>query len=622
MDIFDLIKQNSKSVKLSGLFEKRFGVIENLFYKKSESFIVEFANRQVKFYWYLYLLVITIFIARLVNLQILGYEEFHTLSNKNFLRSEIINPNRGLILDAKGNFLVKNVPKYVLNQNLSKCLILKDKDFSSCAFELRELRKFIDFDIDLAIKSYDENKVLINLKREISKDEAILIGSLKNLKSIEISIVPLREYSYGLSMSHLVGYVGLSSDRVGIYEGKQGIEEYYNSILSGVPGQSLYKADSLNNKLEEYTQISPIPGKDIKLTIDSNLQDYGFKLLQEKISKNNSIRGGVIVVENPKTGEILSLVNYPSFDLNQMSKGISSSDYNKLISSNNSPFLNRAISSVYAPGSVFKLVTASGILEQGIAKSRDEIFDNGFIKIGDYRFNNWKLTGHGVVDITRAIKVSNDTYFYIYSGGYEDKKGLGISGISTWARKFGFGEKTGIDLFGEAKGYVPDGNGKTWYLGDTYITAIGQGDLLSSPIQVSSLMSYFANNQKAMVPHIVSEIDNLKKKEKILYQNLLTEQNFQILKNALKEVTLPGGTAYPFFDFENVYKFGTGGKTGTSEYFDSVSGKMLTHAWYSGFAPYDNPEITVTVFLESGGGGADDAAPIARKIMDFYFQKK
>lgn len=622
MDIFDLINQNSKSVKLSGFFEKRFGFVENIFYKKSENLLNKSANRQAWVFLLIYLIIILVFISRLVYLQIVNFEEFHTLSNKNFLRSEIINPNRGLIFDSNGEFLVKNVPKYVLNQNLTKCFIIKDKNYDICASELKELRKYIEFDLDVVLNSFNENKVLLNLKKEITKDEAITIGSLKNLKSIEISIVPLREYAYGKSMSHLIGYVGLSSDKVGIYEGKQGIEEYYNGVLSGIPGQSVYKADSLNNKIEEYTQISPISGKDLKLTIDAKLQDFSYKLLEEKISNNNSIKGGVVVVENPVTGDILALANYPSYDLNQMSKGISTSDYQNLITQNNSPFLNRAISAVYAPGSVFKLVTGSGILEQGIAKSNDEIFDTGSLKIGDYTFNNWKLTGHGSVDITRAIKVSNDTFFYIYSGGYEDRKGLGISGISSWARKFGFGQKTGVDLFGEAKGFVPDGTGKKWYLGDTYITAIGQGDLLSSPIQVSVLMSYFANNQKAMVPKIVSEIDNLKKKDKILYQNLLNDTNFLILRNSLHEVTTPGGTAYPFFDFEVVHGFKTAGKTGTSEYFDVKSGKMLTHAWYSGFAPYDTPKVTVTVFLESGGGGADDAAPIARKVMDYTFDKK
>jgi len=482
------------------------------------------------------------------------------------------------------------------------------------------LSNFIEINTKNIFEKYNEKVELLSIKKEITKEEAIRIGSLRDLKSIEISVTPLREYTFPISMSQLLGYVGPSSEKIGVYVGKQGIEEYYDNILSGVPGQIIYKSDSLNNKLDEYSKITPISGKDIKLSIDSKLQEYSFELLKDKVTKTPGIKGGAIVVQDPRNGEVLSLVNYPSFNLNQMTKGISEKDYQDLINQNNFPFLNRCVSSVYAPGSVFKLVTASGILEQGIASPQDKIFDEGFIKIGEYRFNNWKLNGHGEVDITRAVKVSNDTYFYIYSGGYEGRKALGISGIYNWARKFGFGEKTGIDIPGEVKGYVPDGKSKNWYLGDTFITAIGQGDLLATPIQVSTLTSYFANNQKAMAPRIVNEIGNLKKKDKVLYENLLSQKNFEVVKNSLKEVNSYGGTAYPFFDFEAVHGFSSGGKTGTSEYFDVESGKMLTHAWYSGFAPYDNATIVVTVFLESGGGGADDSAPIARKIIDFYLK--
>ena len=622
MDISDLIKTHSTRIKKPKFFKRSFSFIENIYFKKLNKPYSENSNKISLYFFYVFLILILLFIVKLAQIQIFNYEVFHTLSNKNYLRSEVINPSRGLITDRNGNLLVKNVPKYVLNQNISKCLIIKDKNFERCREEIKILRKYVDFDEALISNSYDVEKLLIVIKKEITKDEAIQIGSLKDLKSIEITIVPLREYTFPKSMSQIIGYVGQSSKKVGEYEGKQGVEDYYNEVLSGIAGQTLYKSDSMNNKLEDYNEISAISGKDIKLAISGDLQDFSYQLLEEKISKNNNIKGGVVIVENPKTGEILTMANYPSFDLNQMSKGISNEDYQKLISQNNFPFLNRAISAVYPPGSVFKLVTASGILEQGIAKYSDQIFDTGSIKIGDYTFNNWKLTGHGVVDITRAIQVSNDTFFYIYSGGFEGKKGLGISGIFDWSKKYYFGEKTGIDLAGEAKGYVPNGKSKDWYLGDTYITAIGQGDLLSSPLQISVLMSYFANNQKAMIPKLVTEIDNLKKVDKVLYQNLLSSDNYLILKKALGEVTQSGGTAYPFFDFEMVHHFRTAGKTGTSEYLDSVSGKMLTHAWYSGFAPFDDPEITVTVFLESGGGGADDAAPIARKVMDYYFSRK
>ena len=621
MDISDLIKTNSIYLRSKRFFNKGYSVIENLRLKKNPQKISKSANSISKTFLIFIFFIVLVYIFTLFKLQVSDFERYKLLSDKNYLRTELISPNRGLISDREGEYLVKNIPKYVLNQNLSKCLIIKENNFSECSNQLRELRNFIEFDVSLIERRYSEKNILVNIKKEISKDEAIKIGSMKNLKSIEVTIVPLREYLYPKSMSHLIGYVGLSSDEYGVYEGKQGIEDYYNGVLSGIPGQVIYKSDSLNTKLDSYSEISPISGKDIKLTISSKLQNYAYQLLEEKIIKSGTTKGGAIVVENPRTGEILALVNYPTFDLNQMSRGISDNDYKELISKNNYPFLNRVVSGVYAPGSVFKLVTASGILEHEIASPKDEIFDRGFIKIGDYTFNNWKLDGHGAVDIIRAMKVSNDTFFYIYSGGFEGRKGLGIKGIYDWSKKYNFGEKTGIDLNGEVRGYVPDGKNKVWYLGDTFITAIGQGDLLASPIQVSSLMSYFANNQKAMTPHLISEISNYKKIDKVLFQNLLKNENYLVLKKSLQEVNSPGGTAYPFFDFESVHGFGSAGKTGTSEYYDVSESKMLTHAWYSGFAPYENAELTVTVFLESGGSGSDDAAPIARKIMDFYFKE-
>ncbi len=621
MDISDLIKTNSIYIRSKRFFNKGYSVIENLRLKKNPQKISNSTNLISKIFLLSIFFIVLVYIYKLFTLQVSDFEKYKLLSNKNYLRTELISPNRGLISDREGMYLVKNIPKYVLNQNLSKCLIIKENNFSECGNELRELRNFIEFDASAIERRYSEINILVNIKKEITKEEAIKIGSMKNLKSTEVTIVPLREYLYPKSMSHLLGYVGLSSNEYGVYEGKQGIEDYYNGVLSGIPGQVTYKSDSQNTKLDSYSEISPISGKDIKLTISSKLQNYSYQLLEEKVIKSGTTKGGAIVVENPRTGEILALVNYPTFDLNQMSRGISENDYKELISKNNFPFLNRAVSGVYAPGSVFKLVTASGILEQGIASPNDRIFDNGFIKIGDYTFNNWKLDGHGAVDIIRAMKVSNDTFFYIYSGGFEGKKGLGIQGIYDWSKKFNFGEKTGIDLNSEVRGYVPDGKNKVWYLGDTYITAIGQGDLLATPIQVSSLMSYFANNQKAMKPHLISEISNYKKIDKVLFENLLNEENYLVLKKSLQEVNSQGGTAFPFFDFEAVHGFGSAGKTGTSEYFNVSEGKMLTHAWYSGFAPYVNPELTVTVFLESGGGGSTDAAPIARKIMDFYFKE-
>ena len=622
MDISDLIKFNSKKID----FRKRIKTldvktVDNLNLKKDDFFIDKNYKILSKIIFFSLFFILIIYISKMYTLQILQFEKFNNLSQRNYLRSEIIYPNRGLVFDRNSNILVKNIPKYVLNQNINKCVVSKNRDFKNCLEHLENLSKVIEIDVNLIKSQYGKNEIIV-LRRDISKDDAILIGSQKNIESIEVAVLPQREYTYSESMSHILGYVGQSEVKVGEYEGKMGIEKYYDNFLAGIPGSNVYKSDSYNTKLDNYQQISPIAGKDIKLSIDYRLQNYAYELLKDKVESMSSAVGGVVIAQDPRNGDVLALVNYPTFDINKMSKGFSEKEYQELVTKKSFPFLNRAISGVYPPGSVFKIVTASGILEEGIAKPEDSIFDEGYIKIGESVYGNWKRDGHGVVNYTRSMKVSNDTYYYIYSGGYKLPKGLGISGIYNWSKKYKLGEIQGIDLPGEALGFIPDGKYKTWYLGDTFISAIGQGDVLSTPLQMSVLMSYYANNQKAFVPRVVLEADNLVKKEKILYENLLSTNNFEVIKNSLKEVNLPGGTAFPFFDFKLKNGFESAGKTGTSEYFDSRYKTVLTHAWYSGFAPYERGEIVVTVFIESGGGGSTDAAPIARKLMDYYFENK
>lgn len=618
MNIKDLIDNNSIFVKRKKINLKA-SVIKNILLKSRDYSYSKHTKNISIIFGFLILIFCIIFITQLFNLQIINHEKYKLLSTNNYIRSEIIHPSRGLILDRKNNFLVTNVPKYVLNINLSKCMILRDKNFEKCQEEIRILREYLEFNKESIINDFGK-KDIIPIKKEITKEEAILVGSIQNIPSIEISIIPQRNYLYPESFAHILGFVGLSDTKIGEYEGKGGVEEFYNSFLSGIPGSLMYKSDSLNTRLDTYTEISPISGKNIILSIDKDLQNFSYELLEKKIKSNPKMKGGVILAQNPKNGEILAMANYPSFDINKMTRGISQEDYKNLLENNKFPFLNRAISGVYPPGSVFKMVTASGILEESIAKPSDTIFDPGYIEIKGYRYKNWKLDGHGVVDLIRAIQVSNDTYFYIYSSGFEGRKSLGIEGIYRWGKKYRFGELTGVDLNGEAKGFMPDGRYKTWYLGDTFISAIGQGDVLSTPIQASALMSYFANNQKVYVPKIVKEIDNLKRKDKILYENLLSESTFKALKESLRAVNTFGGTAFPFFDMKSKHGFDSAGKTGTSEYLDAETKQYETHAWYSGFAPYEDAEIVVTVFLESGGSGSYDAAPIAREVMDFYFK--
>jgi len=604
------------------LKKRFFKVIDSLTEKSTESLVDKDFNKFVNMYSVIFGIIIVVIVIRIFYLQVVNYNDYKIKSERNFLRGTVIYPNRGLIFDRNGNYLVKNVPYFFIYQNVDKCIIRvsDENSFEECNRDLDILATKIKFDKEAIISKYFPGRILL-IKKNLTKNEiSSFLNDLSSLKSIDINVVPTRDYLFEESMSHLLGYVSESDSFDDKYEGKDGIEMYYNDVLSGTKGFTQKKFDSQNKLLETYSGVSPISGKNIKLTIDSKLQEFVYEKLKLKVQRTKDSTGGSVVVQNPQNGEILALVNYPSYSIQKFSDGISAKDYQELLENPGKPFFNRAISGAYPPGSVFKLVTAAGILEEGVAKPTDTIFDKGYIEIKNYRYSNWKLDGHGLVDVTRAMKVSNDTYFYIYTAGFEDKKGLGVSKLHDWALKFNFSKLTGIDLPGEVKGFMPDGKNKVWYLGDTFITAIGQGDVLSTPLQASVLMSYFGTNQVAFKPHLVSEIDDKKRKETILFSNLLSNENFNVIKNSLREVNRVQGTASSFHNFKDRWGFESAGKTGTSEFLKN--GEMKTHAWYSGFAPYDNAEVVVTVFLEDGGGGSDDAAPLAREIIDFYLTEK
>jgi penicillin-binding protein 2 len=260
------------------------------------------------------------------------------------------------------------------------------------------------------------------------------------------------------------------------------------------------------------------------------------------------------------------------------------------------------------------------------------IIDPGYVLVNGFRFNNWKLEGHGEVNIVRALQVSNDTFFYTVGGGYGSVRGVGIESLYNWARRFGIGVPTGIDLSNEEAGYMPNGTKGEWYLGNTFITAIGQGQVLTTPLQMNVVTGYFANGGKIMKPQIVKSIKGVKQFEpKIISQGLINTKNYDIIREGLNKAVLPGGTGYPLFDFSQRHNgIQLGGKTGTSE-FIAKDGKPSTHAWFTVFGPYNAPNtsinpagqnkpIALTVFLEGGGAGSDDASPIAKELLDLWFQ--
>ena len=418
-----------------------------------------------------------------------------------------------------------------------------------------------------------------------------------------------RNYVLGSSFAHAGGYLGeANKDEIGKinpqcpekgprvsgdFVGRGGLEEQYDCTLRGTPGEELIEVDITGKYVRTLGKIMPVPGRDIKTNIDFGLQKKG---VEEMVGK----KGGIIATDS--RGEVLAFYSSPSFDPDNVAKSLNDP---------NLPLFNRVVGGLYHPGSVFKPAVAVAALEEKKIDKNYKYLDTGIIKINDYSYTNWYFTQYGrtegEIGIVRAIARSTDTFFY--------KLGeiVGIENLVNYADKFGYSEKSGIDIPGEIQGLIPTPEWKkkikneAWFLGNTYHFAIGQGDVAVTPAEVNRAIEIVANGGEICRPKIVgaSKCLNLNFKEGTL----------ELIKQGMEEVCREGGTGYTFFDFaanNNGRKIAC--KTGTAE--TNIDSK--THAWFTLFYPSDFPEITLTVLVEGGGEGSKIAGPIARKIMDYW----
>jgi len=420
-----------------------------------------------------------------------------------------------------------------------------------------------------------------------------------------------RYYPLADKAAHLLGYLGQVNEAIG----QSGVEKEYDCFLRGKEGFRLLEVDIDGEVSREIGRIESQEGKDIVLSIDKIIQSRAAELLSNK--------KGAIIVAQPQTGRLLAMVSSPSFDSNIFTFKRDEQEIVRLLTDENKPFLDRAISTRFPPGSVFKIVSGLAALEEKKITAETEIEDIGILRIGDYEYSNWYFTQYGKTEgklnLVEAIKRSNDIFFYRI-GGY-----LGEKGLVHWTKKFGLDKKSGIDLPAETAGFVPTAvwkkrtTGQPWFLGNSYHFAIGQGDLALTPLSVNVLTNVIANGGKLCSPRVANFI----KGEEVKMINTacrsidIDEAHVNLIKEGMRQACSSGGTAFPFFDFEiDGKKNRVACKTGTAEF--GVS-REKTHAWFSAFAPIELPEISVTVFLEAGGEGSRDAAPIAKEIMNDFF---
>ncbi len=659
--------------------------------------------------------VFAIYIIQLFNLQILQGEDWVGVAEENRI-SEISVPTlRGVIFDRNGIILARNVPSY-------NVIILPAElpdDPGAVQEILRQLGEILNMPVNLGevtpetpfvpcisehgiaqIVFYGETSAPyspVKVKCNIDQTTAMIIKEKAvDWPGVDIEVEPVRDYPTGSLTASIVGFLGpISAADEAYYRergfvpnrdkiGYAGLERYFQTILSGKPGKRVVEVDVAGQAIRDYRpQIPPIPGQNIYTTIDTRLQQAAEAILLAEIDGWNAyfgeirITSGVTIAINPRTGEILAMVSYPTYENNRMARIIPSYYYQQLLEDVRNPLLNHAVGAELPAGSVFKLSTAVGALNEGVVTPEQIIQTPGEIVITEkytpndpgYQraFVDWNRAGFGQLDFLGGIANSSNVYFYKLGGGYKDEvpEGLGICRLGTYARALGYGSYPGIELPDQADGQIPSPewkrrtHGENWAIGDTYIASVGQGFVVATPLQVLMSAATIANDGKLMRPTLIHEITD---SEGVVIKPFQPDLKWDITQDPVidifKDPTSPGSceskltgektTVQPWV-IEKVQEgmrravtsgtlereFGkviipVAGKTGTAEYCDVYAlaknlckpGDWPTHAWTVAYAPYENPEIAVVAFVYNGGEGASVAGPIVRRVIEAYFELK
>lgn len=562
-------------------------------------------------------LAIILLSARAFKLQVIEGSNFLNRSEGNHVLIKISHAPRGVIYDRNGKILVRNKPGFRL---AVRKIDLPD-DWEK---KIIELAKLIGKDQTEMVSTIKKTKTeSITIAEDLTNEQIITLKtSTDDFPWLDIELNPKREYVYKEALAAVLGYSREASEEdlkrtdtiaysAGDQVGKAGIEQTYESTLRGVNGYQLVKVDSEGKQQGILFETKPQAGNDVTLSIDADLQKFVYDNLSQVLADKGGT-GGSAVVTDPTNGEVLAMVSVPTFDDNLFSAAISPNQYGDLINDPGHLLLNRAIESSYPPGSTFKLIMALAGLETNTITKDTKINDTGFFTLGDIVFNNWLWTDHhqteGEINVIRAISRSNDTFFY--NLGYK----LGVDKISEYSKIFGLGQKTGVELSGETAGLVPtrDWKEKTfdqiWFPGETINYSIGQGYLLVSPIQLNQVTAAFANGGSLVKPTF-----NHNANAKVVRSNFAKPENIEIVKEGMYQNTVGDGNVSYLF---RTFPLKNAGKTGSAE----SGGENKSHSWYTGFAPFDNPKLAVTVMVERAGHGSEISAPVVKNIFKWYFK--
>ncbi|KAF0111441.1 MAG: penicillin-binding protein 2 [Chloroflexi bacterium] len=655
--------------------------------------------------------ILLVYIIRLFSLQIIHGADYLAQAEENRLQNVSVPTQRGNIYDRNGYVLAKNIASY----DVAITPAYLPVDIGSTEKIYRELSEYIGIPVTNGVINDSSVKLFTPCQTDFGIKEIVLIGDTNapyqpvkvkcnvdekiamiirekstDWPGVSIVIEPIRQYPTGSLTAEIVGFLGpITAENEDYYVEKGfvagrdkvgfgGVEYQLDEILIGKNGERVIEVDNAGKEIRDVEAPSEsVTGNSMRLTIDTRLQAAARTALVAEMDFWNTYLGkiksqnGVVIAMNPKTGEILAMVSYPTYENNRLERIIPAYYYNQLSQDPLKPLLNHAISAQHPPGSVFKMAAAIGALNERVVTPNQLIACPGTISIiqkyspndpGTPRlYYGYDRAGHGMCDFVKSVGLSDDIYFYKIGGGYENEipnGGLGAWRLAEYARALGYGRLTGIELPGEVAGLIPDPTWKriyraeNWSTGDTYITTIGQGYVLATPLQVLQSFAILANDGKYMKPTIVKDILDSKGNVVIAFEpTLIWDITKDPLINVLDENNKPTGEKkiveswvidYAKAGMRKVVVDGTAtktlgtlgipsaGKTGTAEYCDNVAQEKNlcmpenwpTHSWYVGYAPYDNPEIVVIAFVYNGGEGASVAAPIVGRVLETYFDLK
>ena len=576
-------------------------------------------------------------LSRIYSMQIIDYEYYSDEALGNQLQQLPITPVRGDILDRNGKVLATNKLSYKLTITPEKV-----KDMDATMIELQRFDLINEGDIEQFYKTAKRYRKFHNIpiKHNVSEQAVAIFLTKTRLSGVEIEPYFQRVYPYGASSAHLIGYISsMSQDDKDRYDkdnyagttfvGKTGIEKQYENLLHGTSGKKQIERNVSGRVVDSKILTPAESGQDLYLSIDIDLQLKAEELMSGK-------RGALVMID-VTDGSLLALVSMPIFNLNWFVGGISSKQYQELKLDKNLPLFDRSIKGLYPPGSTIKPMVALGGLEQKNITINSEVFCPGYYKISNYsrKFNDWKRSGHGHVDVVNAISQSCDVFFYDLAYN------MGIDKLHDSLAYFQFGEKTGIDLPGEFSGILPSREWKkinkdeSWYRGETLNTVIGQGFMTTSPLRLTVATAAIANKGQLLIPQILMHSQTSAGDIEVSESLGATQIPIKDIKNWETIITGMEQTVYGASGtarhLNHDLSYTLAGKTGTAQVFgldpeeiyiaEKYEEKLRDHALFTGFAPVDNPQVAIAIIVENAGSGSSKAAPIAKAVLDVYFAK-